>query len=424
MRSSPVSLYLRVRSPEGGWLYARSVTASNGRIRPLHALINGKPVYRDEGVYHLRYSLDGKRIWQPIGSDASLAQVALQRKTVELQAVNLGLAVPELILPELATPEPVSSPAAKTNLRESIAEYLADTAAGKSRKTLYAYTRTLNTFASVCPKQYLEQIDRRDILNYIAHLRRCGNVPRTVANRVDFLHIFFNHKKISWPLEKTDRIKYTEKIVSSYQPEEITKLLAAADQEESEIFQFFLFTGSRDQEVQYATWRDVDFSAKTFTVSEKLDLQWSPKDSEEGSIPIPDSLVEALQNRRKRYPGTRLIFPTTHGKPNGHFLRGLKRLAFRTGMNCGHCYNKVGQCCATKPVCKRFELHRFRKTFATMHHEAGVPVRTISRWLRHSDLETTLRYLAASDDKSEKTRAQVNNTFAAFATTGGAAVDL
>jgi hypothetical protein len=23
-------------------------------------------------------------------------------------------------------------------------------------------------------------------------------------------------------------------------------------------------------------------------------------------------------------------------------------------------------------VCKRFELHRFRKTFATMHHEAGV----------------------------------------------------
>ena len=213
-------------------------------------------------------------------------------------------------------------------------------------------------------------------------------------------------------------------IVSSYQPEEITKLLAAADQEESEILQFFLFTGSRDQEVQYATWRDVDFSAKTFTVSEKLDLQWSPKDSEEGSIPIPDSLVEALQNRRKRYPGTRLIFPTTHGKPNGHFLRGLKRLAFRTGMNCGHCYNKVGQCCATKPVCKRFELHRFRKTFATMHHEAGVPVRTISRWLRHSDLETTLRYLAASDDKSEKTRAQVNNTFAAFATTGGAAVDL
>jgi site-specific recombinase XerD len=141
--------------------------------------------------------------------------------------------------------------------------------AGKSRKTLYAYTRTLNTLAAVCPKQYLEVIDRRDVLNYIAHLRRSGNVPRTVANRVDFLHIFFNHRKIAWPLEKTDRIKYTEKTVCSYQSEEIIKLLAAADQEESELLEFFLFTGSRDQEVQYATWRDMDFSAKTFTVTEK-----------------------------------------------------------------------------------------------------------------------------------------------------------
>src|SRR5258707_531524 len=172
MRSSPVSLYLRVRSPEGGWLYARSVTASNGRIRPLHALIDGKPVYRDEGVYHLRYSLDGKRIWQAVGSDASLAQVALQRKTLELQAVNLGLAVPEPILLGLATPEHVPSPAAKTDLREAIAEYLADTAAGKSKRTLYAYTRTLEVFAVTCLKQYMEQIDRRDLLNYIAHLRQ------------------------------------------------------------------------------------------------------------------------------------------------------------------------------------------------------------------------------------------------------------
>ena len=30
-----------------------------------------------------------------------------------------------------------------------------------------------------------------------------------------------------------------------------------------------------------------------------------------------------------------------------------------------------------------------------MHHEAGVPAATIQRWLGHSDLTTTLRYLAA-----------------------------
>ena len=56
-----------------------------------------------------------------------------------------------------------------------------------------------------------------------------------------------------------------------------------------------------------------------------------------------------------------------------------------------------------------------------MHHEGGVSARTIQRWLRHSDLETTLRYLAGSDDKSERTREQVNNTFAFAQMAGGAA---
>ena len=42
----------------------------------------------------------------------------------------------------------------------------------------------------------------------------------------------------------------------------------------------------------------------------------------------------------------------------------------------------------------------------------GVSARTIQLWLRHSDLETTLKYFAANDHKSEKTREQVNNTFA------------
>jgi integrase len=257
----------------------------------------------------------------------------------------------------------------------------------------------------------MEQINRRDVLNYLDHLKTFGNVPRTVSNYSNFLKIFFNHKKLAWPLAKTARVKYTEKTVSAYEPEEINSLLAAADQEESELMQFFLFTGARDQEVQYAVWRDVNFSAKTLSVTEKLDLGFRPKDREEGEIPIPDSLVERLRARRKRYPDSRLIFPGTHGKANGHFLRTLKGLALRAGMNCGHCYNKAGKCCATKPVCKRFELHRFRKTFATMHHEAGISARRIQLWLKHSDLDTTLKYLAASDYKSEKTREQVNNTF-------------
>jgi integrase/recombinase XerD len=162
----------------------------------------------------------------------------------------------------------------------------------------------------------------------------------------------------------------------------------------------------------YATWRDVNSHTKMFKAAEKFDLGFTPKDKEEGSIPIPDFLVALLQCRRLRYPNTRFIFPMPDGKPNGHMLRTLPRLALRSGLNCGGCYNRVGRCCKENAMCHHWILHRFRKTFATMHHEGGVPVRTIQRWLRHSSLDTTLRYLAGSDDKSAKTRLKVNNSFA------------
>jgi integrase/recombinase XerD len=244
MRSShSFSLYLRIRSADGGWLYAQSVTPSNGRLQPLHALVDGKYVYCAEGAYYLRYSLNGKRIWQPVGTEASQAQVALQRKALEFKAEALGVAIPAAPTLPAATPETI--PLHKTDLTEAIAEYLKDTAAGKSKRPNFAYSYTLKTFTAVCNKKTLEQVDRRDVLNFVAYLRGLGNGPRTISNYVNFLLTFFRHHKVPWPLLKTDKVKYTEKAVSSYSTDEVSRLLAAANQEEADLLQFFLCTGAR-----------------------------------------------------------------------------------------------------------------------------------------------------------------------------------
>jgi integrase len=101
---------------------------------------------------------------------------------------------------------------------------------------------------------------------------------------------------------QTDRVKFTEKTVEAYSLEDLKRLFAAANQEEFELFQFLLGTGVREQEAMFTVWKDVDFNGKSFKVSEKLDLGFTPKDKEEGSIPIPDSLVALLKARRERYP--------------------------------------------------------------------------------------------------------------------------
>jgi integrase len=361
-----------------------------------------------EGETFVLFWYEGKaKKAKAVGRFADRAQTALINKEAALRRATVTGAEPALTVVEPEKPTLTGR-----NFSQAVTLYLSEVKRGKSKKTHFAYSVTLKGFSEVCEAQTIELMTREDVLKYTDMLRDSGLTPRTIANRLAFLKTFFKHYDLAWPMLKTDRVKFTEKTVEAYSIEELRSLFAAANQEESELFQFLLGTGVREQEAMFAVWKDVDFNGGFFKVSEKLDLGFTPKDKEEGSIPIPDSLVALLKARRERYPDTRLIFPLPDGKPNGHMLRTLQHLAHRAGLNCGGCYNRAGRCCKDKAICHHWGLHRFRKTFATMHHEAGVPVRTIQRWLRHSSLDTTLRYLAGSDDKSAKTRLKVNNSFA------------
>jgi integrase len=211
-----------------------------------------------------------------------------------------------------------------------------------------------------------------------------------------------------------DLPKYTKKTVRKYNKAQLQKMFDSATIDEWELMHFLLGVGPRAQETSYACYPDVDYVTGQYSVKEHLELGFTPKDGEEGTFPIPRSLVEILLARRKRYPKTRLIFPGPSGKPDLHLLRRIKRLGLRAGVNCGFCISKKGLSCATEPVCEHVILHTMRKTYASMLHKNGVPARTIMRYLRHSDLETTLAYLADDEDDDEL-RTTVDGTFAGFA---------
>jgi integrase len=142
----------------------------------------------------------------------------------------------------------------------------------------------------------------------------------------------------------TTKVKYVEKKVRACRPDELKALFAAATPDEWLLFQFFLCTGAREQEVAHAEWDDIDFVDGLFTVKAKAN--WKPKDYEERTVPLPDFLGALLKDRMLRGSGL-LIFPTWEGKVDGHMLRILKDLAKRAGL--------VGE----------FKLHKFRKSYAT-----------------------------------------------------------
>ncbi|HET8924799.1 MAG TPA: tyrosine-type recombinase/integrase [Candidatus Acidoferrum sp.] len=299
----------------------------------------------------------------------------------------------------------------RLRIASAIADYLADVRARRSVQAADRLKQLLSDFRRSCRKRHLRAINRRDLIAYMTALRDRGLADRTIFNRTSTMLTFLRSFGVEGLLSRRDLPRYTQKSVDAYSEAEIAQLLRGGNEKSRVICGFFLGTGCREQEVAYMTWNDVDLEQKIVRVTAKPHWNWKPKDSEERSVPVPEWLVNKLTRLKSRSLNS-LLFPNQLGRPEGHFLAKLKSLALRAGLNCGHCVNKRGQSCKDKPVCNRWSLHKFRRTFATMHHESGVSARTLQAWLGHSNLETTLRYLRIADLRSDRIRFQVDRTFA------------
>ncbi len=425
MRKRTVSVYLRVREGGGKQPYYPAAYTSNGTLRPLHALIQGKPVQRPDGNYYLRYrTRDGKRHFEYCGVDPKLATtMRLQRQHV-IAGEDLGLAtvpMPPAVRRPKTEPDtpvddlesPLAAPAelvgGRLPLAKTIETYVKEKQILTGRSSGYRFP--LTEFLKQSRLMYLDQVEDEAVVAYIAYLVKLGKSASTVEGRIVTLTAFLRRYK----LEKRFRCglapKPTQKLVRTYSPHVLEALIAAATAEERITFIFFLQLGMREREVMFAAWTDIDWGRNVFRVTEKTDVGFRIKDREERDIPIPPELMTALKSRWKVRNHLRWIFPTPKGQPNGHLLRDLQKLALRAGLNCGRCTTKGGKSCLLKACCRSFGLHDFRRTFATAHHQAGVSVRQLMLWLGHSNMETTLRYLAGADAASDEVRAQVEKTW-------------
>jgi integrase len=265
----------------------------------------------------------------------------------------------------------------------------------KKPKTLAAYTTALNYFTESCPKIFLQDIDRKDLLKFCAFLRdEKKQAPRSVYNKFENLMTFLKANGIRGLAGKNDWPRYTEEEPEMYEKEELDTLFKACGPDERLWFEFFLTTGMREQEVMYAYWSDVNLSACTVRVTHKPDRGWTPKAYKEREIPIPAKLVKALKGWKAKSDKTcNLLLPTSGCNPKLDFLDCLKACAERAKLD------KDG-----------FWLHKFRATFATRCLWAGVDLRTVQLWLGHSDMESTMRYLKPS--RSQQIRKKVNQIFA------------
>jgi integrase/recombinase XerD len=172
-------------------------------------------------------------------------------------------------------------------------------------------------------------------------------------------------------------------------------LFQHAEKDERLLLKFFLASGFRDREVQYLSWRDIDFNNSVVRVTAKPACGFIPKNWGERIVPLPFSLIEelqALRESRGAFPAY-LVFPNSRGNRNKGYIALVKLVAQRAGLNCARCTTKFGNKCDEGPYCRNFFLHKFRHTFATEYLRCGVDIRSLQLWMGHRDIQSTMVYL-------------------------------
>jgi len=380
------AIYRRERVEGAGWRYVR-VNLGRGR-RPA-----------EMPPYYVRFTIAGKRQWSEPFVTLKAAQEAAESlpDVIEAQAKNLTL-------DELAQ----ARNANRTPIKTAVETYL-EQKKSKAPRTLTAYRLVLNQFVNSLGKvRFMDEITPDVLRGFKRAMEVEGFAGKTIDTRLNIVYFLLKKNGVTVRLPKDEMPTVEEEPAVPYSDEELKKLFAAMDAEEKVRYKFFLGTACRDREVTFAAWNDINFEKKTFTVRSKTDVGFTVKNHESRTVRIPSSLVELLKTRRKNAPHDRWIFVNEDGRPDNHFLRKLKRIALRAGLNCGQCKTTVTKgkyetkhevevTCETDPVCEHIFLHRFRKTCATRWQEHRVPIRTIQAWLGHKNLETTMIYLGVTD---------------------------
>jgi integrase/recombinase XerD len=376
------NLTKRIQTSKGP-RYCPVVFSANGRTKPDLVLVGDREERHPEGAYYISW-YEGKRLIRlSVGKDASTATARRLQKEAELNAVNNGVTV-----------VPDNGENGHRSIATAVAEFLEETELSKKPKTLAAYTTALNYFTESCPKLFLKDIDRKDLLKFSAFLREHKKQsPRSVYNKFENVMSFLKANGIRGLAGKNDWPRYTEEEPEIYDQDDLDTLFKACDNRERLWFEFFLMTGMREQEVMYTYWSDINLKHATVRVSHKPDRGWTPKAYKEREIPIPSNLAESLAAwKKKAKKGCDLVFPTAGCNPKLNFLDDLKAVAERAKLDKDN-----------------FWLHKFRATFATRCLWAGVDLRTVQQWLGHSDMESTMRYLKPA--RNAAVREKVNQIF-------------
>jgi integrase len=409
-----VQFYARFSDPDGS--YPRVPVAFHKNGKPIEPV---PPQGSSLVTYQIRIA--GKYVG--VGKDFA---PAVNRWRLEQARVGVGVARSEAI----EAPASVGTSETATDGRARIAEVTKEFVAelrtlDRKKYSVAMYENALRDFQKSCRKEFIDEIDRKDILGFISWMRDNlsvrvpGSENCTYKNKINYLGTFLarhgvqlkkkgNGQGASDPglIYRSDIPKIVKKKPKKYDGSEIELLMKHADVDEKDYLMFLLWSGFRDEEVQYLQYNDFHFRSATVGVHAKPHYGWKPKDYEEREVTLPTDVLKQMKERMDRPQQYRdgyrkpkaedLVFPNGSGNPDSHLIYRLHAVAGKAGLNLKG--KRAG--------------HMFRKTAGSrVAKKLGLPA--AMEFLGHSNIETTALYLAADTSDIKRKREVVDQMFEA-----------
>ena len=249
------------------------VVRKNGKPDPRLILIHSEPTSSKGGHFYLAWREDGKLKRKAVGSSP--------REALNAWHLKMGILAGDV------EPEPEPETAESKTIDAAIAEYLRDVKATKSAATYRAYKRDLAWFREHCGKHLVSRLDRSDVMVLFAAGREEGLNQKTTNKRVVVMVQAMRGAGADIKLRKGDWPKTADKQIEVYTPGELQKFFAACTDDERVLFQTFLLTGFRSEEVATLSWSNIHHATRKISVSAKPQWNFTPKSYEIRSVEVP-----------------------------------------------------------------------------------------------------------------------------------------
>jgi integrase len=200
---------------------------------------------------------------------------------------------------------------------------------------------------------------------------------------------------VAAPMKKVPRARQE---MQTYTPDEIRRVLRAADKDRNGHLWYLALSGLRRGEIAGLRWSDIDFAAGTLTIvrgrvqaGAGTVVENAPKTlSSSRTLPLDESLLGVLKRASARYAEERLSLGAAHAD-SGYVAVNEAGEPY-TPDTLTRMWHKLAQAAGVRAI----RLHDARHSCGTALHLRGVPMAVIAKWLGHADAATTARIYAHS----------------------------